>query len=167
VQEGGIDPDIIVPQLSDPDYKDRPRLREADLRRHLINEAKVDDKVLEDDGKPDPRFADRRAAEEGRDRRLPAELCGRRRSRVWRARRRRRHWRRPAWVRWRAGEVGRGRTAATAVPMKGLALARWLALLVPAALLAVRSARNMWAGSTPARCATGSAGRITPRWRSR
>ncbi|MFS0738428.1 S41 family peptidase [Sphingomonas sp. 1P06PA] len=57
VQEGGIDPDILVPQLSDPDYKDRPRLREADLRRHLINEAKVDDKVLEDDGKPDPRFA--------------------------------------------------------------------------------------------------------------
>ncbi|WP_093314025.1 S41 family peptidase [Sphingomonas jatrophae] len=57
VQEGGIDPDIIVPQLSDADYKSRPRLREADLRRHLINEAKVDDKVLEDDAKPDPRFA--------------------------------------------------------------------------------------------------------------
>ncbi|TZG26250.1 S41 family peptidase [Sphingomonas montanisoli] len=56
VQEGGIDPDIRVPQLTDADYKDRPRLREADLRRHLINEAKVDDKVLEDDGKPDPRF---------------------------------------------------------------------------------------------------------------
>ena len=56
VQEGGIQPDIQVPQLSDADYKDRPRLREADLRRHLINEAKVDDKVLEDDGKPDPRF---------------------------------------------------------------------------------------------------------------
>jgi carboxyl-terminal processing protease len=56
VQEGGINPDIPVPQLSDPDYKDRPRLREADLRRHLINEAKIDDKVLEDDGKPDPRF---------------------------------------------------------------------------------------------------------------
>jgi carboxyl-terminal processing protease len=57
VQEGGIEPDIQVPQLSDPDYKDRPRFREADLRRHLINEAKVDDSVLEDDGKPDPRFA--------------------------------------------------------------------------------------------------------------
>jgi len=56
VQEGGIKPDITVPQLSDPDYKARPRLREADLRRHLINEAKVDDKILEDDGKPDPRF---------------------------------------------------------------------------------------------------------------
>ena len=57
VQEGGIEPDIMVPQLSDPDYKDRPRLREADLRRHLINEAKVDDSVLEEDVKPDPRFA--------------------------------------------------------------------------------------------------------------
>ncbi|MGH6781671.1 MAG: S41 family peptidase, partial [Sphingomonadaceae bacterium] len=56
VQEGGIQPDIKVPQLSDPDFKDRPRLREADLRRHLINEAKVDDSVLEDDAKPDPRF---------------------------------------------------------------------------------------------------------------
>ncbi|MET0270454.1 MAG: S41 family peptidase, partial [Sphingomonas sp.] len=57
VQEGGIQPDILVPQISDPDYKDKPRLREADLRRHLINEAKVDDSVLEDDAKPDPRFA--------------------------------------------------------------------------------------------------------------
>ncbi|WP_156680974.1 S41 family peptidase [Sphingomonas profundi] len=57
VQEGGIMPDILVPQISDADYKDRPRLREADLRRHLINEAKVDDSVLEDDTKPDPRFA--------------------------------------------------------------------------------------------------------------
>ncbi len=56
VQEGGITPDILVPQLSDADYKSRPRLREADLRRHLINEAKIDDKVLEDDGKTDPRF---------------------------------------------------------------------------------------------------------------
>jgi carboxyl-terminal processing protease len=57
VQEGGIEPDILVPQVSDPDYKERPRLREADLRRHLINEAKVDDSVLEDDTKADPRFA--------------------------------------------------------------------------------------------------------------
>ena len=56
VQEGGISPDIDVPQLSDPDYKARPRVREADLRRHLINEASVDNSVLEDDGKPDPRF---------------------------------------------------------------------------------------------------------------
>jgi carboxyl-terminal processing protease len=57
VQEGGIKPDIEVPQLSDPDYKDRPRFRESDLRRHLINELKVEDDVVQDDGKPDPRFA--------------------------------------------------------------------------------------------------------------
>jgi carboxyl-terminal processing protease len=56
VQEGGITPDIAVPQLSDPDYKDRPVFRESDLRRHLINELKVEDEVIQDDGKPDPRF---------------------------------------------------------------------------------------------------------------
>jgi carboxyl-terminal processing protease len=58
VQAGGIDPDISVPQLSDPDYKDRPRVREADLRRHLLAQAKADDKLLEqDDSATDPRFA--------------------------------------------------------------------------------------------------------------
>ena len=57
VQEGGIEPDVLVPQLSDPDYKTRPRFREADLGRHLINEAKVDNSVLEADDKPDPRFS--------------------------------------------------------------------------------------------------------------
>ena len=57
VQEGGIEPDIAVPQISDPDYKTRPVFREDDLRRHLINEAKVDNATLEEDGKPDPRFA--------------------------------------------------------------------------------------------------------------
>jgi carboxyl-terminal processing protease len=57
VQEGGIEPDIAVPQLSDPDFKERPRFRESDLRRHLINEIKVGDDVVQDDGKPDPRFA--------------------------------------------------------------------------------------------------------------
>ena len=57
VQAGGIDPDIVVPQLSDPDYKDRPRVREADLRRHLLSQAKADDKLLEHDEKTDPRFA--------------------------------------------------------------------------------------------------------------
>ena len=56
VQEGGIDPDIRVPQLSDPDYKDRPVTREADLRRHLLNQAKVTDKLLEYDDGTDPRF---------------------------------------------------------------------------------------------------------------
>jgi carboxyl-terminal processing protease len=57
VQEGGITPDIVVPQLSDPDYKDRPRFRESDLRRHLINEVKLEDEAVQDDAKPDPRFA--------------------------------------------------------------------------------------------------------------
>lgn len=58
VQAGGIDPDINVPQLSDPDYKDRPRVREADLRRHLISQVNADDKLLEhDDTAQDPRFA--------------------------------------------------------------------------------------------------------------
>ncbi|MGY2734573.1 S41 family peptidase [Sphingomonas sp. UYP23] len=57
VQEGGIEPDIAVPQLSDPDYKSRPVFREDDLRRHLINEAKTTNAAVEEDGKPDPRFA--------------------------------------------------------------------------------------------------------------
>ena len=58
VQAGGIDPDIAVPQLSDPDYKDRPTVREADLRRHLLSQAKADDKLLQqDDIAKDPRFA--------------------------------------------------------------------------------------------------------------
>jgi carboxyl-terminal processing protease len=56
VQEGGIEPDIRVPQLSDPDRKDRPVFREADLRRHLINEVKADNAILEEDTKEDPRF---------------------------------------------------------------------------------------------------------------
>ena len=76
VQAGGIEPDINVPQLSDPDYKGRPRLREADLRRHLISQAKVKDDVLEDDD--DRRSAlhgDRRGAREEGRQGLPARLC--------------------------------------------------------------------------------------------
>ena len=57
VQEGGIKPDIQVPQLSDPDYKKRVSIRETDLRRHLINEVQADDKELEEDIANDPRFA--------------------------------------------------------------------------------------------------------------
>jgi carboxyl-terminal processing protease len=58
VQAGGIDPDISVPQLSDEDYKDRKVVREADLRRHLLGQATVDDKLLEqNDTASDPRFA--------------------------------------------------------------------------------------------------------------
>jgi carboxyl-terminal processing protease len=56
VQAGGIEPDIVVPQISDADYKSRRVVREADLRRHLLSEAKVDDKLLEADATPDPRF---------------------------------------------------------------------------------------------------------------
>jgi carboxyl-terminal processing protease len=57
VQAAAIDPDIVVPQLSDADYKDRKVVREADLRRHLLAQAKVEDKLLEADDSPDPRFA--------------------------------------------------------------------------------------------------------------
>ncbi|MCB2051108.1 MAG: S41 family peptidase, partial [Novosphingobium sp.] len=58
VQEGGIEPDIAVPQLSDPDMAKRAKLRyrESDLRGHLINEISLDDRELENDKKPDPRF---------------------------------------------------------------------------------------------------------------
>ncbi len=58
VQEGGIEPDIKVPQLSDPDARRRSELalRESDLRRHLVNEVSLDDKKLEADQQEDPRF---------------------------------------------------------------------------------------------------------------
>ena len=57
VQAGGIDPDVTIPQLSDADYKDRKVIREADLRRHLLAQTNVDDKLLEqDDFSKDPRF---------------------------------------------------------------------------------------------------------------
>ncbi len=56
VQEGGIAPDVVVPQISDPDFRSRNRVRESDLRRHLVNEAGVRDDLIQDDGRPDPRF---------------------------------------------------------------------------------------------------------------
>jgi carboxyl-terminal processing protease len=58
VQEGGIDPDIQVPQLTDADAQKRSldTLRESDLRGHLVNEAGLDDKKLETDKQIDPRF---------------------------------------------------------------------------------------------------------------
>ena len=58
VQEGGIEPDIRVPQLSDPDAQRRQKyaLRESDLRGHLVNEIDLDDKALESDRQADPRF---------------------------------------------------------------------------------------------------------------
>ncbi|HEY5711941.1 MAG TPA: S41 family peptidase [Allosphingosinicella sp.] len=56
VQEGGIAPDVPVPQLSDADYRSRTNIRESDLRRHLVNEAGIRDDLIQDDGRPDPRF---------------------------------------------------------------------------------------------------------------
>jgi carboxyl-terminal processing protease len=57
VQENGIEPDIQVPQLSDPRVADRKPIREADLKKHLINELKdATDKLVEQDAIPDPRF---------------------------------------------------------------------------------------------------------------
>ncbi len=58
VQEGGIRPDIKVPQLSDPDEALRAKYayRESDLKRHLVNEAALKDADLESDAKKDPRF---------------------------------------------------------------------------------------------------------------
>ncbi|MGB3710937.1 MAG: S41 family peptidase [Erythrobacter sp.] len=58
VQEGGIAPDIRVPQLSDPDFalRERYRTRESDLRGHLINELGIADEEMENDSIADPRF---------------------------------------------------------------------------------------------------------------
>lgn len=58
VQEGGITPDIKVPQLSDPDLEKRAKfqLRESDLRGHLVNELELEDEALETDKADDPRF---------------------------------------------------------------------------------------------------------------
>ncbi|MGB3471186.1 MAG: S41 family peptidase, partial [Erythrobacter sp.] len=58
VQEGGIKPDITVPQLSDPDLalREKYQTRESDLRGHLINELEIKDEELEDDKVDDPRF---------------------------------------------------------------------------------------------------------------
>jgi carboxyl-terminal processing protease len=58
VQEGGIEPDIRVPQLSDPDAAKRSQylMRESDLRGHLVNEVALEDDQLEADRIDDPRF---------------------------------------------------------------------------------------------------------------
>ena len=58
VQEGGITPDIAVPQISDPDWEKRAKyqLRESDLRGHLVNDAGLKDEELEKDKLQDPRF---------------------------------------------------------------------------------------------------------------
>ena len=58
VQEGGIKPDIRVPQLSDPDLEKRAKfqMRESDLRGHLVNELALEDAAMETDKLDDPRF---------------------------------------------------------------------------------------------------------------
>ena len=58
VQEGGIEPDIRVPQLTDSDAAKRARflMRESDLRGHLAGELKLKDEELERDTRVDPRF---------------------------------------------------------------------------------------------------------------
>ena len=56
VQEAGIEPDIIVPQLSDENYADRRVVRETDLRRALRNESVGDDAIIEEDDMVNPRF---------------------------------------------------------------------------------------------------------------
>ena len=58
IQGEGIDPDIVVPQLTDGEGKSRRRddVREADLRRHLIADAPVEDALLIDSDPPSPRF---------------------------------------------------------------------------------------------------------------
>jgi carboxyl-terminal processing protease len=60
VQEGGIEPDIKVPQLSDPDEAKRLKyaVRESDLRKHLINEVDLNERQLEKDNIEDPRFSE-------------------------------------------------------------------------------------------------------------
>lgn len=58
VQEGGIAPDIKVPQLSDPDFalREKYRTRESDLRGHLVNELGIADEEMVEDTIADPRF---------------------------------------------------------------------------------------------------------------
>lgn len=58
VQEGGIKPDITVPQISDPDFalRQKYQTRESDLRGHLINELGIKDEEMEADKIADPRF---------------------------------------------------------------------------------------------------------------
>jgi carboxyl-terminal processing protease len=58
VQEGGIRPDIAVPQITDPDYvlRQKYQTRESDLRGHLINEVGMKDEEMELDKVADPRF---------------------------------------------------------------------------------------------------------------
>ena len=130
VQEGGITPDILVPQLSDPDYRSRNRVRESDLRRHLVNEAGVAGRS--DPGRRPARSAlrrDRRAADRSAASPTSSSIMRCRRSRGSAG---------PAAAagRRRARPAPRQPLTADGGCATPLGLAKALALLVPAALLA-------------------------------
>src|SRR5438445_7406179 len=56
VQAGGDAPGHSRPPPPGPQYQERRVVREADLRRHLLAQTKVEDKLLEADDTTDPRF---------------------------------------------------------------------------------------------------------------
>jgi carboxyl-terminal processing protease len=56
IQGEGIEPDIIVPQLTDGSRKARINLRESDLRRHLYADVPVEDAELIETDPVAPRF---------------------------------------------------------------------------------------------------------------
>ena len=163
VQEGGIKPDIVVPQLSAiPITARAPRVRESDLRRHLVNEVAVQDDVIQDDGQPDPRFAaDRRASSKQRgieDFQLHYALqtiarLGRvqQAARAQRQPSRRRGERQPL-------KASSSRIAALTPPRRSPCWCRRRCSPAP-------TARNISAACSRARCAGGSARPIWPRSR--
>ena len=57
IQAGGIEPDIVVPQLSEGTRSNRNNVRESDLRQHLLNEAAaVTGDISNREDPPEPRF---------------------------------------------------------------------------------------------------------------
>ena len=137
-----------------PITRSRPVFREADLRRHLINEVKADNVILEEDTKTDPRFAaTARRVQEAGDRRLPAPLCAAddRAAGACAAAGRGDEPLRRCVV---TDVATRPRALVAAVPAAGVARRR-------VGVAAVRRAVSR------ARCAIGSAGRIMPRSSSR
>ena len=144
-----------------PTTGSRNRVRESDLRRHLVNEAGVQDDLIQDDGRPDPRFA--ATAEQltaARHHRLPAPLCAAddRAARPDPAAAAGRRRARPAQR--HAAEGGpRGAHAARPRPSCWRCSCRGPARAAP-------TARNIWAASLPARCASGSVTPISRLWPS-
>ena len=56
IQAGGIEPDIVVPQISD-EGSQQLAVRESDLRKHLLAEVGSDDALLSQEDPPSPRFS--------------------------------------------------------------------------------------------------------------